>query len=164
MNTTRLHGLDALRGMAALIVICYHIGQAVGWRWFFPRGYLAVDFFFLLSGFVMARTYGDRLKLGLSTPDFMAMRLKKLWPIAAIGSAIGLLTFHGPWQAAVAGFLFLPWLGSATAFTLNTPIWSLHFELVANALHKLIERHLLDRKSTRLNSSHIQKSRMPSSA
>ena len=142
MNQSRLEGLDALRGFAALIVLIYHLCEALGVRSMFPRGYLAVDFFFMLSGFIMARTYGRRLEEGLSLPTFMGLRWRKLWPIAAFGSILGLATFQGPWQAAVAGLLLMPWFAGATAFTLNTPVWSLHFELFANLVHRFIERHL----------------------
>lgn len=142
MKTSRLEGLDALRGIAALVVLVYHLCEALGVRWMFPRGYLAVDFFFMLSGFVMSRTYGERLEHGLSVPAFMVLRFRKLWPIAAVGSALGLATFDGSWQAALAGFALMPWFAGATAFTLNTPIWSLHFELFANLVHRFIERNL----------------------
>jgi len=67
----RLSGLDGLRGIAALGVLSFHIWRVPG-----GNGYLAVDFFFLLSGYVMARSYEDRLRDGGSgaARAFMAAR------------------------------------------------------------------------------------------
>lgn len=51
--------LDGLRGVAALLVIFYHVFECFDWSPA-PHGYLAVDFFFVLSGFVIGYAYDDR--------------------------------------------------------------------------------------------------------
>ncbi len=73
--------LDGLRGVAALMVVWYHIcegyalaaGDAV--ITFLNHGYLAVDFFFILSGFVLGYAYDDRWAKGFTTGDFFKRRL-----------------------------------------------------------------------------------------
>ena len=77
-------GLDGLRGMAALFVAMRHIS-------FFHNlgvhgGYLAVDLFFVLSGFVIANAYEARLASGLSAKRFLALRYVRLWPVYAAGA------------------------------------------------------------------------------
>ena len=73
MNT-RLLGLDALRGIAAIMVVMFHLGLPM------MGSHLAVDFFFMLSGFVMARTYDERLQTGAMSPlAFMIKRYRRLW-------------------------------------------------------------------------------------
>ena len=59
--------LDGLRGVAALLVILYHVFECFDWSPA-PHGYLAVDFFFVLSGFVIGYAYDDRWKKR-STPN-----------------------------------------------------------------------------------------------
>lgn len=136
----RLPGLDALRGIAAIMVVLFHLGLPIA------GAHLAVDFFVMLSGFVMARTYEARLRSGgLGAGNFLARRYRRLWGWMALGTTIGLL-------AAVAeygwsGELGLAWLlmlalvpavnMSATPYLLNLPMWSIVYELVANAVHAL---------------------------
>jgi peptidoglycan/LPS O-acetylase OafA/YrhL len=77
--------LDGLRGVAALAVVVTHA------LYFFPptpMAYLAVDFFFMLSGFVLAHAYGERLRQGMTAGRFMAIRLIRLYPLYALGSAL----------------------------------------------------------------------------
>lgn len=141
----RLYGLDAVRGVAALMVFACH---GLGWSAF----NLGVDVFFVLSGFVIARTYEARLRDGLGAVRFVALRYRRLWLLPFIGSALGLALY---WQRV--GFqpemlaslaliaLFLPSrIANLNAFALNFPIWSMFVELVCNALHAL----LLARAST----------------
>src|SRR4051812_33009270 len=84
--------LDGLRGVAALVVIVMHRG-----RWWYPQGgflghgYLAVDFFFLLSGFVIAFAYDSRLSAGMSAWRFMGLRLIRLYPLILLGMLLGAL-------------------------------------------------------------------------
>ncbi|MFM5925106.1 MAG: acyltransferase family protein [Novosphingobium sp.] len=131
----RLYGLDGLRGIAALLVLAMH-------TFGFAGGHLAVDFFFMLSGYVMARTYEQRLLSGTLSPGrFMVMRLRRLWPTMAIGATLGLAVaaLHGvaPENLAHAyAFALLMIPASATLpYALNLPAWSIFYELVANALH-----------------------------
>ena len=135
----RIEGLDALRGIAALLVLLFHVEFVFGLQPYFHRAYLSVDFFFLLSGALMARQYEGRFP---QTQAFVRLRLHRLWPMMAIGGVLGTLLFApqmGPLEAVLGclmGLLFLPWLGSDKGlFPLNPPTWSILFELLANALH-----------------------------
>ena len=83
--------LDGLRGVAALIVIVYHVfelhaGTPV------PHGYLAVDFFFILSGFVIGYAYDGRWGK-MTTGGFFKRRLIRLHPMVVMGALIGAVTF-----------------------------------------------------------------------
>jgi peptidoglycan/LPS O-acetylase OafA/YrhL len=143
--------LDGLRGLAAIAVVEFHITPtALG----FHRAYLAVDFFFLLSGFVMSFTYGQRLMQGWSAKQFLRARVIRLYPLyfaalllgLAANSLLGLLRqSNTSWVATVfaffPGMLFLPFFTKATyAFPLNIPSWSLFGELVANVIHAVLLR------------------------
>src|ERR1700754_1815377 len=84
----RYHTLDAMRGVAALSVLLYHWRPQLPWI-LFGSGYLAVDLFFLLSGFIIAHAYDEKLAKGLGFLDFLALRLMRLCPMLAFGTAIG---------------------------------------------------------------------------
>ena len=154
----RLVMLDAVRGLAACFVAVYHA------HFFFPRqvlpsGYLGVDLFFVLSGFVIAQAYERRFARGLTPRSFVITRLIRLYPIYMVGFTLGLLgavvrLFVG-WSelsalallgAAVTGLFFLPSFGTMKIeeriVPVNGPAWSLLFELVANLLHVLVWRWL----------------------
>lgn len=142
----RLPGLEALRFVAALCILLLHTRAVFGGQPVFGRGYLAVEFFLMLSGFLMAYAQERRITEPLA---FIIKRYKRLWPTMALGSLIGLprlwllststLTFAG---TAAANLALLPvWFGSF-AFALNIPAWTIFYELVANALHVFIFRHL----------------------
>jgi peptidoglycan/LPS O-acetylase OafA/YrhL len=132
----RLPGLDAIRGVAELVVVFMHNSTGL------QGGHLAVDLFFMLSGFVMARSYEDQLKSGQLRPAaFMKLRVKRLWPTMAVGAVIGFaaaLASSGLspailW-ALVCALLLVP--ASTTApYVLNLPAWSIFYELLANAAH-----------------------------
>ena len=88
--------LDGLRGVAALVVIWYHIFEGFCTSTFdknFNHGYLAVDFFFILSGFVVGYAYDDRWKTTLTTGNFIKRRLVRLHPMVVLGAVLGALTF-----------------------------------------------------------------------
>lgn len=70
--------LDGMRGAAALLVVLHHAAPMMAWPILLPRGYLAVDFFFMLSGFVMTGAYEARFSAGLSFSAFMVARLRRL--------------------------------------------------------------------------------------
>ncbi len=141
----RLHGLDALRGIAALCVVGLHTGAVFGGFPYFGKGYLAVDFFLMLSGFMMARVTEPRLAAGLNPLRFMVARYRRFWPTVALGSVIGIpylwVRAGGEWDlflpALVANFLLLPWPVANLVFALNIPVWTIFFELLANAAHVL---------------------------
>lgn len=153
--------LDGLRGVAAFAVILDHVPG--GWLGdIVPGRYLSVDFFFVLSGFVLAHAYGKRLESGWSPWAFMQARLIRLYPMYLAGMAIGLglallglvRGWEGPGWADVAtvtafSLLFLPTpsillvnFGRGALYPFNGPAWSLFFELVANLVYALIARFL----------------------
>jgi len=142
---TRFLALDGLRGMAAIAVLLFHATPPVGVPWLAPHGFLAVDFFFALSGFVIAHAYGARLASGSLSPlRFAVRRYVRLWPSAALGTAIGIvaiLVIVRPIPSslgivATLGFLLVPTMGTGGPFfPLNSPLWSLFDELLANGLH-----------------------------
>lgn len=145
----RLYGLDALRGIAALAVVIMHAHVLMPeFPDLFPRGYLAVDFFFMLSGYVMARTYEPRLAAGLSGGHFFIARYKRLWPTMALGGVLFLpFLAEGTrgqdlvlWHTAVVNLMLLPSPWSGNYLALNVPAWSIFFELVANAVHSVLWR------------------------
>ncbi|MAF30368.1 MAG: hypothetical protein CL820_12030 [Croceicoccus sp.] len=130
----RITGLDALRGIAALMVFVSHLKVYVLGTGYIPGAGLAVDFFFMLSGFVMARTYEHRMP---STAAFALLRGKRLWAPLAVGTALGLLIV-GPSPMLFLALLFLPSPINGRLFPFNAPAWSLFCEIVANIVHALI--------------------------
>lgn len=140
----RLSGLDALRGIAAASVLGFHIAaNTVGQG--STDAYLGVDFFFLLSGFVMARTYETKLSEGMSPAHFLALRYARLWPVMACSMALGVPFVFGAfgfnWGTIVAvalNFALLPSFSNGCAFITNFPAWSIFFELAANLFHGLV--------------------------
>ena len=156
--------LDGLRGVAALIVIVYHVFECFDWTPL-PHGYLAVDFFFVLSGFVIGYAYDDRWQKGLSLGGFFRRRLIRLHPMVVLGALIGMVcfllqgstTWKGdsiPFRLVMVALLFnmcmLPMSvgaradvrGNGELFPLNGPHWSLFFEYVGNVLYALLLRRL----------------------
>jgi len=141
---SRLLTLDAMRGIAAILVVLFHLNAAGAHL--FKSGYLAVDFFFVLSGFVLARTYDARLAAGLPVTEFAALRLIRLYPLIFLGLLIGVARFggqiliHHPDRmsmpdlavSAVFELLLLPSPTSDVISPLNVPAWSLSFEMAAS--------------------------------
>ena len=87
--------LDGLRGLAALVVVIFHFMEIIIADFsnnFISHGYLAVDFFFCLSGFVVSYAYDNRIA-GMGLKTFIKLRLIRLQPLVIIGSVLGLLTF-----------------------------------------------------------------------
>src|SRR5580693_5691081 len=82
--------LDGLRGVAALDVMAFHGTFGTTFHQYVSRGYLAVDFFFVLSGYVIARAYEARLEAGWSKREFFRIRAIRLYPMIVIGMALGL--------------------------------------------------------------------------
>ena len=146
--TQRLSGLEAVRGIAALMVLWTHAGMFAGYATaaaaLFAYGHLAVDLFFLLSGFVLARTYEHRMP---GTAQFVSQRFVRLWAPVATGVLAGGLYYAVTGMAGdalvlnlLAGLAILPVLGGSVLF--NPPAWSIFFELFANAAHALTLRGL----------------------
>ncbi len=146
----RIHGLDAMRGLAALCVFGFHA------HYLFPalpnlfaKGYLAVDFFMMLSGYVMARTYEARMGEEIGPERFLTLRYKRLWLTMAVGGVIGIpylwLAAGDPGIFAVAlllNLLLIPFPLNQELFPLNLPAWSIFYELVANLTHVVLLRRL----------------------
>lgn len=162
--------LDGLRGVAALMVVAFHLfeihGTTDGSVFIFPminHGYLAVDFFFVLSGFVIGYAYDDRWK-NMSIGNFFKRRVIRLQPMVVIGALIGAACFYfGEGQlfslisqtslwtlllVTVLGCFLLPipptmdirvW---GEMFPTNGPAWSLFYEYIANILYGLFVRKL----------------------
>lgn len=142
----RLPGLDLLRGIAALCVLHFHVltvypGRVAN----LGKGYLAVDFFFMLSGYVMARTYEHHLASGYGAVRFMVGRYRRLWPVMAIGTVIGApmvvieIRDPGVWAPIVLANLFLlPALTQFVMFPVNSAAWSILAELAVNLLHATV--------------------------
>lgn len=160
LKPTRQHFeiLDGLRGIAAIVVVIFHFLEIVYTDYsknFAGHGFLAVDFFFCLSGFVIAYAYDDRIgKMGIA--KFLRARLIRLHPLVIMGSVLGLLAlFFDPFAAAApaysAGKVILIFLLSILVipfpvmadryfnlFGLNAPAWSLFWEYVANVVYGFI--------------------------
>ena len=141
----RLYALDALRALAAVIVVFAHFIYEAQLNWYDGFYVLSVDFFLMLSGFVMARSYEGRLSSDSNALAFLGKRYRRLFPFAALGLffAIILVVVEGgfSWEtAAIAGaaLFFLPWPSQGWLFPLNPPRWSLFAELVANFLHAAV--------------------------
>ena len=135
----RYETLDGLRGVAAVAVLLYHIGGWSGRPWLATHGYLAVDFFFCLSGFVLAHAYGRR---DIGWLGFMRERLIRLWPLIAVTMLAGATVIIQHRERVpgwlVLGLLMIPRLwtrddGFSPIFPLNPPAWSLFFELLVGA-------------------------------
>jgi peptidoglycan/LPS O-acetylase OafA/YrhL len=144
--------LDGLRGVAAMAVVIFHFMEMVITDYtknFIGHGYLAVDFFFCLSGFVIAYAYDDRIQ-SMGFKEFIKSRLIRLHPLVILGTILGLLGFlFDPFvnQSANYDFLTIAILGISSVliipngamaergfnlFGLNAPAWSLFWEYVAN--------------------------------
>lgn len=163
--------LDGLRGVAAMLVVWYHVFEGFQFAGnkpvidFINHGYLAVDFFFMLSGFVIGYAYDDRWGKSLTMGGFFRRRLIRLHPMVMLGALIGtvsfLLTGMERWDgthstlsltliALVCSWLMIPALpgmqrdvrGNGEMFPLNGPCWSLFFEYIGNILYALIIRRL----------------------
>ena len=145
---TRFVALDGLRGIAALIELMAHYDAMLGQKGVFRFGYLSVDFFFLLSGFVLVPIFESPTRW-TGTAKGMAARILRFWPMLAIGSLLGAAVHLLRWPPE----LVLPMLAMGLAclpfgyagqqwFSMNLPQWSLFIELVANAIHLLVLRHV----------------------
>ncbi|WP_343745573.1 acyltransferase [Chitinophaga sp.] len=154
--------LDGLRGTAAITIVVFHFLELV-WSDYsqnpLGHGFLAVDFFFCLSGFVIGYAYDGRLTQ-IGYRGFFRGRLLRLHPLVPLGSVLGLLSFlfdpfggdpyaQGVWPI-VAGFLCslllipFPWLPGrgGALFPFNSPTWSLFMEYCINVVYALVLNRL----------------------
>jgi peptidoglycan/LPS O-acetylase OafA/YrhL len=146
--------LDGMRGVAALCVMVHHFAPGS----IQDNAAISVDLFFVLSGFVIAHSYGERLQSGMTFLEYMGRRLIRLYPMFLIGVLIGTPVLYFIVKAGLADYskrdiagsllyngLFLPYLATKGAhdlgadtvtfgeiFPTNPPAWSLFFELVAS--------------------------------
>ncbi len=167
--------LDGLRGVAAVLVLFYHIFEGFSFAEItneagngiiktLNHGHIAVDFFFILSGFVISYAYDDRWK-SMGTWQFFKRRLIRLHPMLLMGAIIGTIAFafvgFEKWDGNTAptGWVMTAMLltmfmipavpgvpyevrGNGEMFPLNGPAWSLFFEYIGNILYALIIRRL----------------------
>lgn len=167
--------LDGLRGVAALLVVVYHIfegfafaesvnGAGSGLITTFNHGHIAVDFFFVLSGFVISYAYDDRWQK-MSLGGFFKRRLIRLHPMLVMGAIVGATTFllagcerwdgtTTPLSWVMVALLLTMFMipavpgvpyevrGNGEMFPLNGPGWSLFFEYIGNILYALFIRRL----------------------
>lgn len=170
--------LDGLRGVAAILVLFYHIfegfsfaevtnGAGDGIIRTLNHGHIAVDFFFILSGFVISYAYDDRWNK-MNTWQFFKRRLIRLHPMLIMGAIIGCLAFASVgferWDGSTAptGWVMTALLltmfmipavpglpyevrGNGEMFPLNGPGWSLFFEYIGNILYALFMRRMSTR-------------------
>jgi peptidoglycan/LPS O-acetylase OafA/YrhL len=142
--------LDGLRGVGAFLVVMRHVPALFG-PFRVPESFLAVDLFYLVSGFVVAHAYGERLARGGFFGDFVKTRIIRLYPLYLIGLVVGVITAvatmlanpHGFWTPAkiaecvATGLLMIPRFPGleSNGTTLNGPIWTLLYELIANFIY-----------------------------
>jgi peptidoglycan/LPS O-acetylase OafA/YrhL len=146
-----LPALTGIRGIAAWLVVLFHVRlamlatlppeaiQVLG------KGYLAVDLFFMLSGFVLYLNYADRLRAGgmATVPAFLGRRIARIWPLHAVILA-GAIAFalvriatgrgdsvHYPFSELPLHILLIQNWGFTTHLTWNDPAWSISCELAA---------------------------------
>ena len=163
--------LDGLRGVAALLVVWHHVFEGYQFAGnkpiieFMNHGYLAVDFFFILSGFVIGYAYDDRWGKSLTLAGFFKRSLIRLHPMVVLAALIGFATFAATgferWDgthttlpmallALLCACLMIPALpgmprevrGNGEMFPLNGPCWSLFFEYIGNVVYAFVLRFL----------------------
>jgi peptidoglycan/LPS O-acetylase OafA/YrhL len=158
--------LDGLRGIAAIIVVFFHLAEPLSSSHLdnvVNHGYLAVDFFFLLSGYVIGYAYDDRCD-GLTISGFLRRRIERLQPLVVLGMTLGAIGFYftdSPiwplihavpvWKLIVVmliGYTLIPIplsmdiRGWEEMHPLNSVGWSLFFEYIANILYAIGLRKL----------------------
>jgi peptidoglycan/LPS O-acetylase OafA/YrhL len=157
LNKPHFEILDGLRGVAAIAVVIFHFMEIAIPDYknnFIAHAYLAVDFFFCLSGFVIAYAYDDKMAT-IGIREFLKRRLIRLHPLVIIGSVIGLLVFifdpftnlyhkyaDKTWLLFICSCLMIPFPlvkeRYFNLFHLNAPTWSLFWEYIANILYAIV--------------------------
>ena len=172
-NRVRYDILDGMRGVAALMVLLYHLFNDAKSFYVWPtpvpeffHGFLGVDFFFILSGFVMGYAYDRQWTDGMTLGGFVRRRLIRLHPMVVMGVLIGTACFlvqgSTRWdgtevgiQAVMLATLLALFLipspagldvrGNTESFPLNGPHWSLFFEYIGSLLYGLMLHRLSER-------------------
>ena len=156
-DVPELRALTSARGIAAWIVVLFHIRLSIAdlppvALAVFAKGYLAVDFFFLLSGFVIWLSWGERLRAGrlAGTPAFLLKRVARVWPLHLfmLACAVALATalaasgradaYEFPWAELPLHVLLLQNWGWGGHLAWNDPAWSISCELAAYLLFPLL--------------------------
>jgi peptidoglycan/LPS O-acetylase OafA/YrhL len=153
-----LAALTGIRGVAAWFVVLYHVRLGAAWALPEPavailgKGYLAVDLFFMLSGFVLWLNYADRLRAGGigETTVFLARRIARIWPLHVFMLA-GAVAFvlataaagrppsdHYPWGELPLHLALMQNWGLTNSLTWNDPAWSISCEFAAYLLLPLL--------------------------
>ena len=149
----RSAALDGLRGLAACSVIVFHVGHWLHESSFAANAGLAVDFFFCLSGFVIAHVYGKRVAAGWGPVPFLSARVIRLFPVLIVATLISAAyvvpksfvkaepaEVSSIVSAIVLGFASIPYLNAPAAiggpqiFPLNGPQYTVFLEIVVNML------------------------------
>ena len=166
MQKMRFDILDGMRGIAAFLVMAYHYYIQDGFL-FLQNAFMAVDVFFIISGFVITHTYAPTLARGASIRHYFYQRLIRIYPCFAVGLLLGaifLLMASMTGQTSLArrdvvasvldNLVFIPYLNDHTigiekgaVFPANPPMWSIFFEMAACVwfvfAYKLDTRRLL---------------------
>lgn len=141
--------LDGLRGLAAIAVVIFHRRAWFGGDAVFGHAYLAVDFFFMLSGFVIAHAYEKRLLQQGSFWPFIRDRVIRLHPLLFAGAALGCVVLLAEIHTGreerpallpltlLASFVPFPAFWAEDPFQVNLPTWSLFWEILINILFAL---------------------------
>lgn len=150
--------LDALRGVAA-IAVYFHHSNGISAPFGMSAGYRAVDLFFILSGFVIAHAYEEKLRRDLTPLQFTLLRIARIYPLYLVGLIIGAggaflavllhggdLSMHVVVVSTVAMLFLLPSPATNAFMPLNVPAWSLFFELLANAIYAQLAKVLNNRR------------------
>ena len=151
----RFETLDGMRGIAAIFIMLFHYNIQNGYRFFF-NAFTAVDFFFILSGFVILHSYGDKLASGMANSDYFARRIARLLPLSMVGVILGVPAFllmqktsqtdfsePAIWAAALSNMFFIPAFNNnwfmldgakivGQLFPTDGPLWSIFFEFFAS--------------------------------
>ncbi len=147
----RYEVVDLFRGFAALGVFLLHARPFTGEAWL-PQAYLALDFFFLISGFVIANGFDRRIAAGMPLREFFLLRLVRFYPAYFLALVVatplmilfslkrGIEFIPQDWLIAVGmELLMLPSvvdpMGTAKLYPINGICWSLFFEFFVNLIY-----------------------------
>jgi peptidoglycan/LPS O-acetylase OafA/YrhL len=153
MTTQTFDVLDGMRGVAAMSVMLYHYNDYGA-----PQNAgIAVDFFFILSGFVISHAYAHRLANGMHFKEFIRKRIIRLYPMFVLAVLLGGAVLyvdtcagHSDYSrrsimaSILTNVLMIPYLNDGNIthgdtishgalFPANGPLWSLFFEMIASS-------------------------------